>query len=418
MNISYTYVFKGKLYLPGICKLFQLWIIYLTINIPLNCQEITQQMAFGVEYIKNQKDIAALQLINIGSIISPSGEEEERAEAVAAEMNQIGLSFIEVDPWYNVIGILPGEIDSCLVLISTLDDLASVARYQREADRSLYREGDRIEGPGSNTSSTTVAMLMAAKALNYLQVKPKYTLVFAGVSREETGLEGMKKIYSDWKEKSVGFVDILGEGTLISYGAMGIHWWKVLAVGPPGHSLSGGTPNTNQGISRAIDRILSINISEDLKSLRTIVNIAMIQSGEVFNHKPKEGWFSLDIRSLDPEVIRFLEDTVQQILQQVNLETGIHLVMEPYQLTPGGQYPDAINHRLVTTAIRTGKYLGMEPTLHNAGSSNLNIPLANGKMAIGINGDRGGNRGYPDEWADLNALIKTAQFVYLLCLLY
>jgi hypothetical protein len=58
--------------------------------------------------------------------------------------------------------------------------------------------------------------------------------------------------------------------------------------------------------------------------------------------------------------------------------------------------------------------LGFEPSLSNAGSSNMNIAIAGGVFAIGLGGDRGGERGYPDEWASITNMIQSAKHVFLL----
>ena len=60
------------------------------------------------------------------------------------------------------------------------------------------------------------------------------------------------------------------------------------------------------------------------------------------------------------------------------------------------------------------RYLGFEPTLRNSGSSNMNYPIGRGTPAIGLGGQRGGRRAYPDEWADIPSMIATAKHVVLL----
>ena len=78
-------------------------------------------------------------------------------------------------------------------------------------------------------------------------------MIFAAVAREETGLVGMKNLYRDLGDRALAYVDVLGDGRRISYGAIVIHWWKVIGPGPPGHSLGGGLPNVNRGLARAMD---------------------------------------------------------------------------------------------------------------------------------------------------------------------
>ncbi|MBF86002.1 MAG: peptidase dimerization protein [Acidobacteria bacterium] len=374
----------------------------------------TRAISAALEYVELHRESTTAFLANIAAIVSPSGKERKRAEAVAARMRNIGLASVFVDETPNAIGVIPGYSGLALVFISTLDDLATVADYQRTAKTSPHVKGDRLIGPGTNTSSSTASILAAAEALVASGFTPEHDLVFAAVAQEETGLIGMKVVYEAFKDRAVGFVDVLGDGRRISYGAIGIHWWRVIATGPPGHSLRGGLPNVNQAIGRAVDRILQMPLPPGNKDSRTIVNVAMLRSGAVFNHKPATGWFSLDIRSLDMKAIDAIEADVATVLSDVSSETGIQLEMEPFQLTPSGQIPGARESTLVTTAEAISRHLGLEPTLSNSGSSNMNIAIGNGTLAIGLGGSRGGKRAEAGEWANIPAMLRTATHVVLL----
>jgi acetylornithine deacetylase/succinyl-diaminopimelate desuccinylase-like protein len=352
-------------------------------------------------------------LVKIGSIKSPSGQELERAEAVAQQMRDIGLQNVEVDKNPNVIGIIPGQTDSTLVFVSTLDDLATVAEHQQNAGKPPYIEGDKVIGPGTNTSLTTASMLAAAEALIISGAKPYYTLVFASVAQEETGLKGMFSLYEKYKDSAFAFVDILGEGSSISYGSMGVFWWKVYAEGPEGHTRSTG-PNVNQAIGRAVDQILSLDYPVRFADDQTFINIAILQSGAVFNHKPASGWFSLDIRSLKGDITDAIEMDVRKILEKVGNETNIKMRMETEMAIPGGQIPGAIDSPLVQNSVAIARYLGVEPTLSNASSSNMNVAVGAGTLAIGLGGERGGDRATATEWASIPVMINTARHVALL----
>lgn len=372
------------------------------------------QVAAALAAVDARRDETARWLATIGAIVSPSGHERERAEAVAAEMRRIGLSDVTVDLSPNVVGRIRGRSGKALVFVSTLDDLATVAAHQRAASAKPRIEGDRVVGPGTNTSTTTASLIAAADALLKSGLTPEHDLVFAAVAQEETGLVGMGALYSQWKDRSLAFVDVLGDGHSVTYGAITIHWWKVVASGPGGHSLSGGVPNVNQGIGRAVDRILQLPQPERYKDDRVVINVAMMQSGAVYNHKPETGWFSLDVRSLDGARVEEVEAEVKKILATVTSETTIAFEMEPFQLTPGGQIPGLRDSALVTTAAAISGHLGYSAQLGNAGSANLNVPLGHGSVAIGIGGERGGRRGFPDEWGDIPQMMRTAKFLVLL----
>ena len=368
----------------------------------------------ALEYVDASTAATARFLAEIGAIISPSGQELERAQAVGRRMREIGLTDVEVDGTPNAVGTIPGRSGRALVFVSTLDDLATVAANQRSAAGPPRVEGDRVLGPGTNTSLTTAAMMAAAEALIESGMVPEHDLVFAAVAQEETGLLGMKDVYEEYRDRAVGFVDVLGEGGSISDGAINIHWWKVVASGPGGHSLGGGLPNVNQGIGRAVDRILQLHQPEMHPESRTVANISMLTSGAVYNHKPETGWFSLDLRSMEARLVEEMEIEVRSILATVTEETGITFEMEPFQLTPGGQIPGARESVLVTSAEAISRHLGLEPRLSNMGSSNMNVAIGNGTLAIGISGSRGGQRGFPDEWANIPAMMRTAKHIVLL----
>ncbi|MGE0041673.1 MAG: M20/M25/M40 family metallo-hydrolase [Vicinamibacterales bacterium] len=356
----------------------------------------------------------AAWLATIGGIVSPSGQEHDRAAAVAAEMRRIGLADVRVDDAPNVVGRIPGRSGKALVFVATLDDLGTVADLQRAAAAPPRVDGDRVVGPGTNTSTTTASLIAAAAAVLQAGITPEHDLVFAAVAQEETGLVGMQRLFADWRDRALAFVDVLGDGHSVTYGAITIHWWKVIASGPPGHTLNGGLPNVNQGIGRAVDRILQLPQPATHADSRTVLNVAMLQSGGVFNHKPETGWFSLDVRSLDASHVEETEAAARAVLEAVTAETTITFRMEPFQLTPGGQIPGFGDSALVTTAAAISRHLGYEPRLGNAGSSNMNVALGQGFPAIGIGGERGGQRGFADEWADIPQMMRTAKFIVLL----
>ena len=370
----------------------------------------------SMELVRSWRQYASEFLIELGAIESPSGEEHERAARVAEEMRRIGLSGVRITDSPNVIGRIPGRSGAATVFVSTLDDLKTVVDHQRARGVPPTIEGDRVVGPGTNTSSTTAAMLTGARALIEVGIQPEHDIVFAAVAQEETGLDGMRDLYNEFEGNAREYIDVLGDGRRISYGALGIHWWKVIATGPPGHTLRGGLPNINLGIARAVDRILGLPQPEQFADRTTRINIAMLQSGTVFNHKPPEGWFSLDIRSLDAEIIASIEADVQKILDDVAAETGIALRLEAENLTPGGQIDGARESDLVRWSGHVAERLGFEPSFSNTGSANLNIAIAAGTPAIGLGGSRGGERGYPGEWTDINAMMHTAEHVALLAI--
>ena len=63
----------------------------------------------GLQHIDSRRAAIAQSLVEIGGIISPSGQEHRRAQAVAERMRAMGLAQVRVDETPNAIGIIPGR---------------------------------------------------------------------------------------------------------------------------------------------------------------------------------------------------------------------------------------------------------------------------------------------------------------------
>jgi hypothetical protein len=93
----------------------------------------------ALSHLDGARNATAGSLVEIGGIVSPSGEEHERAAAVAARMRAIGLDSVRVTEDPNAIGVIPGRSGRALIFVSTLDDLATVAEHQRAAGVPAHR---------------------------------------------------------------------------------------------------------------------------------------------------------------------------------------------------------------------------------------------------------------------------------------
>lgn len=355
-------------------------------------------------------------LISLASIISPSGQEQERAHWVAERMRKIGLTDVHVDEISNVVGQIKGRSGKAVIFVTTLDDLATIAELQHTSIRQPHQYEDKVNGPATEVQSVNAATLLTAEALVRAGLTPEHDIVFASVSQEETGLIGMKALFKTWKDRAVGWVDVLGDGHEIVYGAGFVHWWKIVAHGPGGHTEEDEHPTVNQGIARAVDRILDLPHADQYK--HTFINVGIIRSGEVYNHKPSSGWFSLDLRSMKGEVIHKIEAEVKAVLSQVEDETGIRFEMQSVASLDGGQVPGARESRLVQLAIEVSRHLGYNPVVSPRGCCNMSIPVSHGRIAIGLHSVRGGRRATAEEWASIPAMIVTAKYVALLAASY
>ena len=366
----------------------------------------------SLAWIDASEDRLVKSLVSLASIVSPSGQEQERARWLAERMRAIGLKDVNIDAKSNVVGRIKGRSGKPVIFVTTLDDLATIAELQQTGGKRPHREGDRVNGPATEVQSVNAAALLAVEALVRSGVIPEHDIVIASVAQEETGLIGMKALFESWKDRAVGWIDVLGDGQEIVYGAGFIHWWKIVANGRGGHTEEGEYPTVNHGIARAVDRILSLPLAK--KHDYTFINVGIIRSGEVYNHKPASGWFSLDLRSMEGEVIHEIESEVASVLSSVEEETGIRFDMQSVASLDGGQVPGAPESRLVQLSIAVSRHLGYDPIVSPRGCCNMSIPVSHGRLAIGLHGVRGGKRATAEEWASIPAMIRTAKYVALL----
>jgi acetylornithine deacetylase/succinyl-diaminopimelate desuccinylase-like protein len=370
-------------------------------------------VAAALDRVGRGEATAVSTLIRLATIVSPSGGERQRALEVARVMRAAGLSSVAVDSVPNVTGGIPGRSGRALVFVTVLDDLPIIAGFQRRT--RAHRSADRVVGPATELQAPVAAMLLAAEALAAARVKPEHDLVFAAVAREETGLQGMEALYRRLGPRAVGFVELMGDGREIFDQAGGaIVWWRVVARGPEGHTMEVALPNVNQAIGRAVDRIFALPDPERHRDRQTAINVGVIRSGEAFNRRPATGWFSLDVRSQDREIVDTIGRKIVGLLADVARETGIALEMVPDLQSLGGRIPGARESLLVRTAVAASRRLGREPTLSDQGCCNMRVAIAGGTPAVGLHGNRGGARGTADEWASIPGMLDAARMVVLL----
>ena len=83
-------------------------------------------VAKALKTVQDGQAATANLLVELGGIISPSGAEHDRAQAVKSHMVDMGLTGVTLDETPNVIGTIPGRSGKALVFVATLDDLATV----------------------------------------------------------------------------------------------------------------------------------------------------------------------------------------------------------------------------------------------------------------------------------------------------
>ncbi|MBK8984590.1 MAG: M20/M25/M40 family metallo-hydrolase [Chloroflexi bacterium] len=350
----------------------------------------------------------------IQQIPAPTFAEAQRAAFVANRMAALGLRDIEQDELHNVYGRFPGQHPHNPLIISAHLDTV----FPPETDLTLRENGRFLSGPGIGDNATGVAgLLLLAQALiaQQFQLERDVWLV-ANVCEEGMGdLRGMRAVVERFG-RSASYIVV--EGGLfgqISHQAIGVRRYRLSVSGPGGHSWgSFGAASAIHVLGHLIVAIDKLPVPDPP---RTTYNVGIIEGGTSVNTIAQAAALLLDLRSESPAALQQLEDSVAHIVQQSNQqwrEAGIQVTMTPIGSRPAGQIRR--DTALVQTAVAALRYVGCQTVTFMMGSTDANVPLAQGITAVCIGLTESGNAHRLDEFIDPTHLADGLSQLLLLTL--
>ena len=341
-------------------------------------------------------------------IYAPSGNEVLRAEYLVKKFKEYGIDNAHIDDSGNAVALIDKGEGPTVTIFGTMDDLATVADLVKVYDKPIIEKDGKLIGPGTHMSATLSNLLVLAKLFMLPEVQFRGKIYLVGVVQEETGLMGAKGFLKDHPGEVDYLIDIMAGIGRMSYGGIGIHWFKVHFKGPKAHTLRGFGPNVTKGVAKTIPKVFALPLPEN-----SYLNISMLGAGKVFNHRGDDGWFSVDLRSLDNSVIAENKAKIKKLADEVAAEEELEAWIEPIVTTPAGQIPGARDSPLTRVAEEIVKVMGYEPTLSNRGSCNMNVGVAQGVLSISTGGDRGGARDSNESYANIEPVMLGAKWVFL-----
>lgn len=377
----------------------------------------------------------------VASIAAPPFGETARAKWVAEQFVALGLEDVELDACGNALGWMRAadpytgkefrptekEFRQCTLFSAHLDTV-----FPAEAIGEPVQDGNRLTIPGASDNCAGItALLGIAAGMRAAGLKPASDILFAcNVGEEGEGnLRGMRHLFAhpDIADR-VRFAVILdgaGTDTIVTQG-LGSKRFLITVTGPGGHSWTdAGTPNPVLVLANALAEIGRL----ELPSLpRTTWNIGHIAGGTSINAIPQQAEARIDTRSTDAEVLRQLEDAIQEAVEiavaMANRErkgTGgnskgspIQFSIEPIGERPAAKLPDDAH---ILSALRAvDRHLQIQSRTGTA-STDANIPLSLGVEAISLgSGGSGGGVHSLQEWFDATGRDLALRRILLLLL--
>lgn len=379
--------------------------------------EVREALAF----VDRSFDAQVAEWIRLTEIPAPSGQEQQRAAYVRAELEKLGLT-TKTDSMGNLSAVRKGTGGGpTLVFAAHLDTVFPVG-----TDITVKRLPDgTLHAPGvfDNTASV-VNMLQAARAMDAAKLRTKGDLVFVATVQEEVGLKGMYH----WMGENNGGADLVvaldaALGPPL-YGALGIYWSRMKFTAAGAHTNnSRGQPSPARAAAQCITDIYTVPLPPADAPVSAVYNVGgMMTAGNVVNAIPPEVTFTVDLRTVDAQLISTLDAQIVAKCEAAAAAHEVGFAREWIQRSEAGGRPEQLEdrraHPLVQTSIDVLRYLGVElPRGREAlatGSTDANVGVVQGIPSIAVGRARGGDQHTLQEWSDIDtAKIGTKQIILL-----
>jgi tripeptide aminopeptidase len=354
-------------------------------------------------YIDANFDAQVAEWIRLTEIPALSTHEQQRAAYVTAELKKLPGLQISTDPIGNVTVRRPGTGGGPAIVMAThLDTVHPMdahLKVRRDADDTLH-----APGVFDNTASVANA-LQTLRALDAAKIQTKGDLIFVFTVQEELGLKGM---YYWIDHNPAPAMIVASDGALgdVSYGALGIYWSKMKFTAPGAHTMnSRDQPHPARAAAQCITDIYSIPLPPADAPVPAIYNVGMMGGGTVVNAISPENWFTVDLRTIDPVLLKNLDAQIVSKCQAAANAHKVTFTREYIQRSEAGGRPEALasrlTHPIVQTPMDVLKFVGAPGTPYPSGSTDANVGVVRGIPSVAIGRSRGGNQHSLSEWADV-----------------
>ena len=394
--------------------------VILFASLTANAQDFLQQarrmmeradVKRAFEHVEASRDKILAEWIALTEINAPSGKERQRAEAVKVLLDTYKLDKVYYDSAGNLIAIRKGTGGGKAVVIDAHLDTVFQEGLKIKAE---IRDG-KIFAPGIGDDTRNVeAMLASIRALNHAGIRTKSDLIFLFSVEEETDMVGAKRFIEENRSRIGQYVALDGGYEGLTYGGIGINWYRHHFIGPGGHTRSKTPPvSATLPLARASQRIYAL---EQAGEVQIDLNIGMIGGADVVNAKAADAWFTVDLRSTDQKAIddfeRRIAEIVKEEAERAGMEARTELVGDKL---PAAQIPGNIDSFTVRMSEAVHRAIGFENvTLSPTASNNSNLALLAGIPAISTGAAPCGDSHALTEWCSIEPFYRGIKKIIML----
>lgn len=363
------------------------------------------------DYIDAHRDEILSEWKAITEINAPSGKEQLRAAAVKRLLETYKLDRVYSDTAGNVIAVRKGTGGGKPVVFDAHLDTVFQEGLKIKAE---IRDG-KIYAPGVGDDTRNVEALLAAiRALNEAGIKTQSDLIFVFTVEEETSFGGAKRFIQENKDRIGQYVALDGGYQGLTYGGIGINWYKFHFIGPGGHTRSKTPPySAALPLARAIKRMYELELPQEPE---VNLNIGMLGGAEVVNAKAADAWFTVDLRSTEQRAIDEFEKRITDIAREEAERAGFQMKVEDVEeKLPAAQLAGNRDSFTVRMSEAVHRAMGFENvTVTPTASNNANVALLAGLNAISTGAGPCGGDHSLSEWCEIEPFYRGVKKTILL----
>ena len=354
-------------------------------------------------------------LRTLGKIPAPSHFEDQRAAFILAWLQKQGAENAYIDEAKNVvlpIGVTKNNPVNVIMAHTDIVFADTEELPMREEDGKLF-----APGIGDDTANL-VALLMAAKYLLEMNIRPRQGLLIVANACEEGlgNLKGSKQIVRDYQGRIQEFISLDGGVAHITNDAVGSCRMKITITAQGGHSYS-KFGNTNAIVQMA-ELIGKLYEKEPPTQKKTTYNVGVIEGGSTVNSICGECSMLYEYRSESRECLqemdRFFNETIDAFRKK-----GFDIQVEVLGIRPCRGNVDEAKMAAMTRRHQELLYAFTEndPRI-SASSTDANTALDQGIPAITFGVIRGGGAHTRGEWIEMDCMPMAVQIALTETLYY
>lgn len=358
----------------------------------------------ALNFIETHLDELKALLKTLCLIPSPSGHEEKKAEFILNWLKSNGAEQAYIDTAKNV--VLPlscGDEQSPWTVFMAHTDTV----FPEITEPYYYEDDEKIYCPAVCDDTFAVAtIMMTIKYMLKNHITPQRNLLFAANACEEGlgNLKGCQKLCADYSGKIREVYTIDGHYHFLVNRCVGSKRFLVCVHTEGGHSFKDfGRKNAIQYAAKIINDIYNLTVPS-LPDTHTTYNVGTIQGGTTVNSIAAKAQFLCEYRSDSEICMQMMQEKFSSVFSAYNCD-GVRVEVTVVGSRPCMKGVDSkrlaeISEQCMEICQR---HTGVD-CLPVSGSTDANIPMSQGIVAVCVGNYDGGNTHSRKEWISKSSI--------------